>query len=415
MDKLKDPLSPSSLFESSRVATRLMKVYFVSSILMSLLIFLRLQILPTPWMVILNAIFYYLTYTVVGIFSLVLLILPFFSYKQKSKIKQVFCLMALTGTLLLTYFLLILPSFFGILPEYVTLPIPVILVFVVYSVRNKPQKVAPKKRATLFFGAALVFALLIPFVTAFGCYGLTLSQATNIKDANSQALFIRNTVAATTFDLPFSSVFMLRANQDFQKLLMVGVGACGETAMSSSTYLKNLGFETREVTFPGEDHVFVEVKINGTWLVLDPGYSPPKLLTRSERASERTREVGTISYVSAYSDSSFIELTAQYVDTDMITIEVAKKGEPVAGASINLVHTLRYDNTAYDCQLPGWGLSFHTDINGTVTLHLGKLEYNKSFERTDAYYWIYINGHNTGCKVTSTGTGETHLVQIEIG
>jgi hypothetical protein len=58
--------------------------------------------------------------------------------------------------------------------------------------------------------------------------------------------------------------------------------------------------------------------------------------------------------------------------------------------------------------------AFYTDTNGTVALHLGKLAYVAPFEKTDAYYWIYVDGQNTDHNVTSTGTGQTNIVEIDL-
>jgi hypothetical protein len=191
---------------------------------------------------------------------------------------------------------------------------------------------------------------------------------------------------------------------------LVGVGACGELAMATVTYLKNLGFEARKVVFPGEDHAFVEVKINGEWRVLDPGYYPSENLTRKERAERRLTEFGAISYVIGYVDSSFVELTQYYVPTDTIIIKVTHEGEPFANAEISLRHKFM----SRTLQLPDNGVSFCSDGNGTVTFHLGALNYNSKANEFEPYFWIYINGRNTGYNVTSTGTGQTQFVEIDL-
>jgi len=47
--------------------------------------------------------------------------------------------------------------------------------------------------------------------------------------------------------------------------------------------LDRLGVESREVGLPGEDHEFVEVELNGSWWVVDPGYYSGQIITRSAR------------------------------------------------------------------------------------------------------------------------------------
>jgi hypothetical protein len=181
--------------------------------------------------------------------------------------------------------------------------------------------------------------------------------------------------------------------------------------------LKELGFDARKVVLPGEDHAFVEVKMNGTWKVVDPGYSMI-LVSSTERAERRVREAGTISYVVAYLENGFVELTPQYVKTDTIIIRVTQDGEPLVGASVTLVHTLVAAGNSRPQELPGNGFSFHTDTNGTVILHLGRIGenvYNGSFVETDPHYLVRVNGKPTPLKVTSTGTGLISEMETEIG
>lgn len=413
MDNLRQQFAPNLTPGLNKVAFLLLILYSTSAVLLSVFIFLRLQVLPASLVKYSNVALYFLNYHIFAFFALAWLLSLFFSSRHQGTIKQIL-LSLLFGILLVSfYLLLLLVSLFGILPEYVILPIPIVLVFLVYFVK-RPQKRFSKKVIAPVLTVVILLSMLMPHLTAFACYNSILSQASTIGNQDERATFISQAVYyATAFDCPYLKEY-LRANRDFQKYLLVGVGACGELAMATVTYLKSLGFEARRAGFPGEDHAFIEVKIDGEWRVLDPGYYPSTLMTRSERAADRVNRVGTISYVAAYTDRSFIELTRQYIDTDTIVIRITNNGEPLADASVILIHTLRYDSNAYNVQLPGEGFSFHTGTNGTVTLHLGKLAYAASFEKTDAYYWIYVDGQNTGHNVTSTGTGQTNIVEIDL-
>jgi len=52
-------------------------------------------------------------------------------------------------------------------------------------------------------------------------------------------------------------------------------GACLDFAIGVTKILRDLGFETRVVSFLGRDHAIPEVKINGTWFVIDAVYTTP--------------------------------------------------------------------------------------------------------------------------------------------
>jgi hypothetical protein len=41
--------------------------------------------------------------------------------------------------------------------------------------------------------------------------------------------------------------------------------------------------------------------------------------------------------------------------------------------------------------------------------------YINDFKGSEEYYWIYVNGQNTGHNVTSTGTGQIQSLEIDLG
>jgi hypothetical protein len=195
-----------------------------------------------------------------------------------------------------------------------------------------------------------------------------------------------------------------RAEGDYLKYLILGVGACGEMAKATKSALGFLGLESRLVDFPGEDHMFVEVRINATWLVVDPGYRL-NLLTREERGNLRLQELGGLSYAFAHTENGFIELTSEYTMTDSVLVRVTRHGEPLSNARVILQHKFMGSIR----KLP----PFHTNTNGTVTFHLGPMMYDEaSIEPVG--YWIYVDEIDTGHNVTSSGTGDLHCIEIDL-
>ena len=62
-----------------------------------------------------------------------------------------------------------------------------------------------------------------------------------------------------------------------------------------------------------------------------------------------------------------------------------------------------------------WSLPpLYTDGNGTFTLHFGALNYNSKVNEVEPFFWVYINGQNTGRNVTSTGTNQTNIVEVNL-
>jgi len=257
--------------------------------------------------------------------------------------------------------------------------------------------------------STLIFVSIIPYIAVSAGYDLVFSRVVNLQNENEKARLVSEYVRSIVMSIWKHKSFYIklhRAESDFVKYLMMGVGGCGELAKATRTLLNLLGLESRIVEFPGEDHVFIEVKLNGSWIVVDPGYSL-NLVTREDRASRRIREMGGLSYVVAHTEYGIVDLTREYVSTDLIRIRVTYNGEPLANAKIALRHkfvgSLR--------SLP----EVYTDINGTVNMYIGPISYNKtSVEPAEPFFWIYVNGMNTGRKVNSTSSGESHYIDIEM-
>ncbi len=79
------------------------------------------------------------------------------------------------------------------------------------------------------------------------------------------------------------------------------------------------------------------------------------------------------------------------------------------GAEVKLVHKFQGKDTAIPCT------SLYTDGEGRVVLKLGRISYNERVQPAEDYYWVYINGRNTGVKVSSEGRGEVHYIRVDIG
>ena len=292
-------------------------------------------------------------------------------------------------------------------PDFLFLWFPSVpLVVMLYAKSKGNAGGAFKRRTVAFVACCLAIALLLPNLAAFVGASNLLNQAASMNNDMEKASFISRRVIETT---AFGGI--PRADTDYWRFLLSGAGMCGEMAIAGTNLLGAAGLVARRVVLSGEDHVFVEVKKGEDWLVADPGYFGGELTTRAERTARRVADVGSVSYVVALTESSFVELTQQYVRTDTIIIRITRNGEPLADAQVVLKHRFGSLTT----QLPCDGCEFHTSVNGTVTLHLGKPYYINGFKGSEEYYWIYVNGQNTGRNVTSTGTGLIQSLEIDLG
>lgn len=144
--------------------------------------------------------------------------------------------------------------------------------------------------------------------------------------------------------------YCFRAGLDGWQFLLSGAGKCGEMATLTNILMQESGLKPRIVTIPGERQ-FAEVSVNGTWLVV---YGP-SIVNETTYGQIRIADPGSLSNAIVENSNSFIELTADFVPTDTIIINVTRNGEPVAGASVTLVRS-----GTLSAQLPDLGLSFHT-------------------------------------------------------
>lgn len=264
-----------------------------------------------------------------------------------------------------------------------------------------------KIAAFLMLILPLLSVLSVGFIIIRGFYS-QINKLNDLEKAREISYFVfKSTIPIRK--LP-NVLKLLRAGNDFLWWVIFGVGACGEMANVGVKMLRDVGLEAMVVAFPGEDHTFAQVKINNTWMVFDPGYYKGKIVTWEQRINDRTREYGNISYIAAYVNGGFIELTHKYIPTDTIIIKVLHKGEPLSSACVTLTH--KFLNK--EVPIPGNGLCFYADTNGYVTIHLGPPKYYEKASPYEPYFKIIVNGKDSGIKVSSTGSHKTHRVEVNL-
>jgi hypothetical protein len=173
---------------------------------------------------------------------------------------------------------------------------------------------------------------------------------------------------------PFNCMICQRINnlQPSLFVLTSRIGACGEHAALFRDMAKTGGISVRCVVCPEIDHVWDEVLINNTWIVVDPsnvassenrsGYDMPTNGFEPGHAG-RTRN---ITYIYAeYPDGSKKDITGRYTRLATINvITVDERGTPVV-AHVSITSYNKYSGGA-DTQS-----SFTTDSNGRAVLKIG--------------------------------------------
>lgn len=386
-----------------------LRAYLVISLMLSLVVFVRLAFaLNTEFLNIVLYDVYYYVMPSIAIFILLVLLEKRKSEKRPERQKFPF---AITWIVFIIVFLALffIDISFNTPLSYVIFPlIPVPITYLYFNSKKSEYKLLSRKMTAF----TLTIIILMPYIATFSGFNLALSVARSAQNDTDRVEFVSDYVRVITTSswglrgIEGMYVGFHRASSDFLKFLLVGAGSCSEMAHATKAIFDNLDLESRIVSLPGEDHMFVEVKLNGTWLVVDPGYRL-NLVTREERGSRRLEELGGLSYVVAYTGQGLVELTHYYVTTDRIVIRVTENGEPIANANIVLKHTFMGNKM----RLP----EFHSDVNGTIELNLGPLTYNNSkIEPAEPYYWIYVNDQNTRFKVDSMGSGRFVYIEVDL-
>ncbi len=370
--------------------------YFLCSVLFSIAIAVRLLLTVDIILTKLSTLMYLALFFVVPMVSVYWLL--YASSQRKSRLKWFFFFLLIAYVISLVVTLFVWPFF----PEYVFFWFPVPLMM---FLDGKWKAGGGFGRRKIVFAIVLsLIAVLLPDIAVYVSTASLLSQTTGMSELERASFISQRVFDMTAFGM------LPRADNDYWRFLLTGGGMCKEMSIAGVNLMNAVGLTARRIVFPGEDHALIEVKIGGSWLVSDPGSYRGILISRTERAEQRIERVGSLSYVIAYREDGFIELTQQYVSTDTIVINVKRNGEPVAGAEVALRHRFNGIIT----QLPSDDRTFQSDVNGTVTLHLGRLHYIHEFKGSEEYYWIYVNGKDSGYNVTSTGTGQLHLLEIDL-
>jgi hypothetical protein len=283
--------------------------------------------------------------------------------------------------------------------EYLYIWIIVPLVYFLSNSWNKDRVQRQKsKRMKLLVVTCLLIAIIMPnLVTIIGSTQLVANVSQ--MPLQDKVSYIDERVNSLT-----EYTWVFRSQWDNWKFLISGAGQCGEMATATNNFIHSASLTSRIVDIPGE-HDFVEVWVNGKWMVADGS----NLVNQTSYGRIRTDSVGSLSYALTMSAGSFIELTQEYVPTDTIIINVTRNSQPIANIPITLVRT-----GALSATIPSSDRPFYTNADGIVTLHLGAARFIDAYEKTTNYYIIYANGQPTPYNVTSTGSGLTTEVFVDI-
>ena len=199
-------------------------------------------------------------------------------------------------------------------------------------------------------------------------------------------------------------------------------GMCGEHSALFKEMANQAGLNVRSVVCNGVDHVWAEVYINDSWIIVDPsnvvfrknksGYDLPAESFEKGHA-DITKN---ISYVFAeYSNGKKEDITYRYTNLSQINITtIDEKNNPIANVEIEVLSFNKFDDGI--CT----GLKFVTDDSGKYTLNIGggdvkfiaKGKINKSLYGEYRYYFEDNEYYNLTINLKCDWTKDTEFVTL---
>lgn len=392
--------------------------YLIIAILLSMTIFFRLFITTFDDKLVfdivgfLNVVLYDLYFYVIPIIT-VFLLSSFTNQNEEKlpsnrkillKFSNICLILSLSILLLFLESFINNPIFFLVIPVLITTLITIFL-----KKSSEPITVFKKKVPKKVTALLLAVIFILPYLSVFLGTTYVSYSLNDAENDRKRIQFISGYLmdSHTSFWGPFGIYYSPhRVGDNFLKFWLEGVSACGDMAEITMVFIDSLDLDNRRIDFCGEDHAFVEVFLDGKWLVVDPGYRIT-LATQRERGQARLKDMGGLSYVVTNIGDDPLDLTENYVITDQITIKILQNGKPLPDAIV----TLKHEFHGAQFGLP----SFETDENGTLIISLGPMNYtNTSIEPAEPFYWIWVNGEKTNTQVTSSGSGKSTYYEIQL-
>jgi len=146
-------------------------------------------------------------------------------------------------------------------------------------------------------------------------------------------------------------------------------GACEEDALAFMELAKLGNITVRSIHMDGEDHVFDEVLINGSWIIIDPTQGTRNGYNVSHDFFEKAWKLN-ISYAYAiYPNDTVEDVTYRYTNISNLTLKlIDSRNNSVENATVLVFSNNRYDH---------WftNLTCITDSRGTCKFTLGDGNY----------------------------------------
>lgn len=251
-----------------------------------------------------------------------------------------------------------------------------------------------KKRIALFIGIMLIYSSLF-----FGSYlwynihsaflskqeivatsaALCLNETDALTIMNKIADWLKSNVKWDTTQYRFLPFYWRKAHPPASWVMSVKRGACEENAILFAELARNAGIKSRVIYNPGEDHVWNEVWLNGSWRHFDATL-PEEDRSDNPGFYERSRDEGgwgkQLSYVySVDSDGTICDVTNTYTKTGNLVVNVERNGFPIENVEVNVQSTFLMETRPESYRQSRLAVDGYTNDNGSCSFNLGENNY----------------------------------------
>jgi len=146
-------------------------------------------------------------------------------------------------------------------------------------------------------------------------------------------------------------------------------GGCEEYAILFTDMVRSLGIQSRIVYNLGEDHVWSEVLINGSWIHVDgKRFNDTGFYERPKDGGGWGKQLSYVFFVG--SDNKQYDITHRCTNTGMLIVKVEKGGLPVENARV-IINSRFLMETDPNYKEPRFCLEKYTNKSGVCTCNLG--------------------------------------------
>jgi hypothetical protein len=217
-----------------------------------------------------------------------------------------------------------------------------------------------------------------------------------------------NIIHTAEWDLFFYYPFMnIRFDSNPYWIFFTRIGGCGEKAEISKFLIEKIGFDSRRVSNPGENHGWAEVYLNDTWMHADSAkaFNDPGVYERKRDEGGWGKKISYVYWIDE--NGARQDVTKRYTDVGSLVIKVINNDNvPVEGLRVKVKSHSLMDPT-FNYPSPLVALIDITNESGEFEIELGGNNYTIIAEKDVLPFIAFIGKGN--CTLIENDTCQVEI------